>query len=54
MGLPLPLFILELSARVLFCRLISRARIVIEKAAFNIKKTLFASKLGLNLRKKVV
>jgi len=31
-----------------------KPRIAMEKAAFNKKKTLFISKLGLNLRKKLV
>ena len=53
-GLLMLVFILELSASVLLCCLISRTTIVIAKATFDSKKTLFASKLDLNLRKKVV
>ena len=47
-------FIVECSGRVWFCCLISRARIVIAKAAFNNKMALFSDKFKLNLRKKLV
>jgi hypothetical protein len=36
------------------CTCETKSRIVTAKAAFNRKKTLFASKLDLNLRKKLV